>query len=119
MATTLILTDCVADNVAIVAKIGPAQGAQTNPNEKPVTNPAAKTASFFFKSRLQGPQQIIDKNFKSRTQGRDQQRQAQQGNNNRGHQTQTVRIDREYFNNVGNKKGENRKARHHPQGYAK
>src|SRR5580698_7935442 len=55
MATTLILTDCVADKVAIVAKIGPAQGAQTKPSEKPVTKPAPKPVPSFLNFDCKGP----------------------------------------------------------------
>src|SRR5580698_9904661 len=59
MATTLILTDCVADKVAIVAKIGPAQGAQTKPNEKPVTNPAPKPVPSFLNFDCKGPSRLL------------------------------------------------------------
>src|SRR5271169_1700187 len=59
MATTLIFTDCVADNVAIVAKIGPAQGAQTKPNEKPVTRPAPKPVPSFLNFDCKGPSKLL------------------------------------------------------------
>src|SRR5579863_709968 len=59
MAKTLMLTDCVADNVAIVAKIGPAQGAQTKPNEKPVTKPAPKPVPSFLNFDCKGPSKLL------------------------------------------------------------
>src|ERR1035438_241060 len=61
MATTFKLTDCVADKVAIVAKIGPAHGAQTNPNENPVTKPANKPLPSFLKRDCKGPSTLLIK----------------------------------------------------------
>src|SRR5580704_8840103 len=61
MATTLRLTDCVADKVAIVAKMGPAQGAQTKPNEKPVTKPAPNPVPSFLNFDCKGPNKLLIK----------------------------------------------------------